>query len=69
MVNFNGSERKKNKVQDIMKTMETQMESGWSCGEKNRKLLDNPHYDAQVTRTQWEPRKTKDEMEDHGVMT
>ena len=22
---------------------ETQMELGWSCGEKNRQLLDNPH--------------------------
>ena len=41
--------RKKNKVRDIIKTIKTQMELGWSCGEKSRQLLENPHYDAPGT--------------------
>ena len=40
---------KKNKLRDIIKTIETRLELGWLCGEKDRKLLDNPHYDAPGT--------------------
>ena len=38
------------------------MELGWSCGEKNRLLLDNLHYVLDVLETHKEPRKTKDKM-------
>ena len=65
--------KKKYKVRDIIKTIETQMELGWSCGEKSQ-LLDNPRsrlsnrlLTTLITtprgHLQWEPRKTKDEME------
>ena len=36
---------KKNKLRDIIETIETRME----LGEKNRQLLDNPHCDAPGT--------------------
>ena len=38
------------------------MELGWSCGEKNRLLLDNPHYVLDALGTHKEPRNTKDKM-------
>ena len=36
---------------------------GWTCGEKNRQLLDNLYYTLDAPGTLKEPRKTKNEME------
>ena len=62
LISMDPRNKKKNKLQDIIKTIETRMELGWLCGEKDRQLLDNPHYDA-PGHIEWGPRKTKDEME------
>ena len=55
--------KKKYKVRDIIKTIETQMELGWSCGEKSRQLLDNPHYDAPGTPSM----ETEEDQGDRGI--
>lgn len=49
LISMDPRNKKKNKLQDIIKTIETRMELGWLCGEKDRQLLDNPHYDAPGT--------------------
>ena len=41
---------------------QTQMELGWSSGEKNRLLFDNLHYVLDVLGTHKEPRNTKDKI-------
>ena len=43
---------------------QTQMELGWSCGERNRLLLDNLHYVLDALGTHKELRNTKDKMKE-----
>ena len=55
-------EKKKQSTRYHGNDKQTQMELGWSCGEKNRLLLDNLHYVLDVLETHKEQRKTKDKM-------
>lgn len=46
------------------KDKQTQTELGWSCGENDRKPLDDPHYVLEAPGGKKEPRKTKDRLRD-----
>ena len=60
---LNGSRKKKKQSTRYHgNDKQTQMELGWSSGEKNRLLFDNLHYVLDVLGTHKEPRNTKDKI-------
>ena len=57
-------EKKKQSMRYHGNDKQTQMELGWSCGERNRLLLDNLHYVLDALGTHKELRNTKDKMKE-----